>query len=162
MVHRLAFFAVAVLLAGAAVAQPSSMDRRFLKAAARGNRAEVLLGRIAVQRGGAASIRQFGQHMIADHSAALAKVVRLGERKRITIPAEPEPAATALAARLRRKRGVAFDRLYRREMIEDHRKDIAEFEREARNGHDPEIRALAKATLPTLRGHLRMIESARV
>jgi putative membrane protein len=44
-------------------------------------------------------------------------------------------------------------------MIEDHEQDIAKFEKEARSGKDPDARAFASATLPTLKSHLSMIRS---
>jgi putative membrane protein len=38
--------------------------------------------------------------------------------------------------------------------VEDHQKDIAEFEKEARSGNDPDLKNWASKTLPTLRAHL--------
>jgi putative membrane protein len=44
-------------------------------------------------------------------------------------------------------------------MIKDHDEDIAMFEKEAESGQDPEAKAYAAATLPTLRAHLRKIKA---
>ena len=51
-----------------------------------------------------------------------------------------------------------FDRSYMRETVKDHKKDIAEFKKEAANGKDPEIRDWAAQTLPALEEHLKMAE----
>jgi putative membrane protein len=44
-------------------------------------------------------------------------------------------------------------------MVKDHEEDIKEFEKEAREGQDPEAKAFASKTLPTLRAHLAKIRS---
>jgi putative membrane protein len=43
-------------------------------------------------------------------------------------------------------------------MISDHKKDLAEFKKEAAEGKDPEIRAWAAQTVPTLEQHLQKAE----
>jgi len=43
---------------------------------------------------------------------------------------------------------------------EVHRKDIAEFETEAKSGDDKELKAWASKTIPTLRQHLTMVGDA--
>jgi predicted outer membrane protein len=44
-------------------------------------------------------------------------------------------------------------------MVKDHEEDIAEFKKEAASGRDPDARAFASATLPTLEAHLKKIQS---
>ena len=44
-------------------------------------------------------------------------------------------------------------------MIKDHEEDIAMFKKEAASGQDPDAKAFAVATLPTLRAHLKKIKS---
>ena len=44
-------------------------------------------------------------------------------------------------------------------MVTDHRTDAAEFRREADHGTDPELKAFAAKTLPTLQEHLQIAES---
>jgi putative membrane protein len=150
-----------VSLASLGQAQLTRVDSKFVHDAAQGNRAEVMLGRLATQRGGTPSIRAFGRHMVDQHSAALAELQSLAARKHVVIPAGVKPADEALRRRLSRMTGRAFDLLYRREMIEDHQKDIREFSREARRGRDPGVRSYASKHLPHLREHLRMIRAAR-
>ena len=71
------------------------------------------------------------------------------------------PEARDEAAKLARLSGRAFDAEFARYMIEDHRKDIADFETEARGG-GPVTRALATGTLPTLHKHLEIAERLAV
>jgi len=48
--------------------------------------------------------------------------------------------------------GAEFDRAYVRDMVEDHKKDVAAFTRESMSGKDSEVKTWAAKTLPTLRG----------
>jgi len=54
--------------------------------------------------------------------------------------------------------GVAFDREFVSYMVEDHRKDIADFKKEASNDKGPADR-LAQKQLPTLEKHLKIAQS---
>jgi putative membrane protein len=55
--------------------------------------------------------------------------------------------------------GETFDKSYVKGMIEDHKTDIKEFQKEASQGKDPDAKAFAAATLPTLQAHLTKIQS---
>ena len=60
------------------------------------------------------------------------------------------------ADKLSKLSGADFDRAYMKDMVEDHVKDVAMFEKEAKNGKDADVKAFADKTLPTLREHLQM------
>jgi putative membrane protein len=45
-----------------------------------------------------------------------------------------------------------------RDMVKDHRTDVAEFAHEAKMGKDPAVKSFAESTLPTLRDHLKEAE----
>ena len=51
--------------------------------------------------------------------------------------------------------GAAFDRGYMRAMVADHVADVNEFKMEAKSGKDPDVKAWAAKTLPTLEDHLK-------
>jgi len=42
------------------------------------------------------------------------------------------------------------------DMVEDHEKDVKEFEKASKSAQDPDLKAWAAKTLPTLQGHLKM------
>ena len=56
--------------------------------------------------------------------------------------------------RLAKLNGDAFDRAYARDMVKDHTKDVAEFQKEAKDGHDQAIKNYAEQTVPVLQTHL--------
>ena len=43
-------------------------------------------------------------------------------------------------------------------MVTDHKKDVAEFQKESKSGKDSDVKAWASTTLPTLEDHLKMIQ----
>jgi putative membrane protein len=43
-------------------------------------------------------------------------------------------------------------------MLTDHRKDVAEFKKEASSGKDDAVKNFASSTVPTLEEHLKMAE----
>jgi hypothetical protein len=52
-----------------------------------------------------------------------------------------------------------FDKSYIKGMVKDHEDDIKEFQKEATSGQDLDAKAYAAATLPTLKAHLKKIQS---
>jgi putative membrane protein len=105
------------------------------------------------------SVREFGALMVKDHSAANEKLKAIAESKNITLPANTSVDEMAAKEKLRALSGSSFDKSYIKGMIKDHQEDIAEFKKEATSGRDPDARAFAAATLPTLEAHLKKIQS---
>lgn len=58
-------------------------------------------------------------------------------------------------------RGAAFDRAYMDEVRKDHREDLDAFQRQAQSGNDPEVKAFAANTLPTLEEYLTRANGER-
>lgn len=137
-------------------AQLSAHDRKFAAAAAQGGVTEVVLGRMAMRRGGSRAVREFGRRMREDHSRANAALKKIGRQKNLSLPAGMNQEQKDLYARLARLSGPAFDRLYTSEMVEDHEKDVREFAEEAHEGRDASVKAFAATNLPVLREHLAM------
>jgi putative membrane protein len=131
-------------------------DRKFVMEAAMGGMAEVELGRLAAERGSSDAVKQFGQRMVDDHSRANSELMQLASGKGITLPTTLDAKHQALVTRMSRLSGAAFDRAYAREMVKDHQKTVALFQREATRGADTDLKAFAQTTLPTLQEHLSM------
>src|SRR5207237_37791 len=80
--------------------------------------------------------------------------------KNITLPTDSGAKHKATKDRLAKLSGAAFDKAYMQEMLNDHRKDVSEFQKESRSGKDPDVKAWAAKTLPTLEEHLRLAQTA--
>lgn len=143
-----------------AAATLSSGDKDFIMEAACGGMAEVALGELAQQKGQSDAVRQFGKHMIDDHSKANNELKELAGRKGVIVPAALKPKYQKLVDSLSKLSGAEFDKQYMREMVKDHESDVSAFQKEADKGKDAELTAWAKQTLPTLQDHLKMARDA--
>jgi len=141
------------------MANMTSQDHDFIMDAAMGGMMEVELGRIAVQNGASEAVKQFGQRMVDDHSKANEELMTLATSKGITLPTTLDEKHKEHLTKFSSMTGADFDRAYGKEMLSDHRKDVSEFEKQSTKGTDPDLKAFATKTLPTLREHLQMAES---
>jgi putative membrane protein len=133
-------------------------DSKFAMMAAMGGMAEVEMGRLAAQKGASDEVRQFGQRMVDDHSKANEQLMQVASSKGMTLPTALDPKHQAEMQKMSALSGDAFDRAYVKMMVKDHKKDVAEFQKEASGGADPDIKSFAATTLPTLQEHLQMIQ----
>jgi putative membrane protein len=145
------------LLSTAALCGPQDND--FARHAASGGLAEVSMGKLAESHGQSADVKSFGQRMVQDHSKANDQLMAAAAQANIKLPASPMPKDQAAINRLSKLQGAAFDRAYAQEMVKDHRKDIAEFQREANSGGNANLKTFASNTLPTLKEHLQMAQT---
>lgn len=133
-------------------------DHKFVMMAAMGGMAEVEMGRLAAQKGASDEVRQFGQRMVDDHSKANEELMRVASSKGMTPPTALDAKHQAAMQKLSALSGEKFDKEYVKMMVGDHKKDVAEFQKEAGRGMDADIKAFAASTLPTLQEHLQMIQ----
>lgn len=155
---RKLIFAAACLTSTAALASP---PRSFLDDAIKGDNSEITLGRLIASRGASSDVRRFGSTLYRDHSTARGEAVAVARQMGVRPPRQMMAEARSEQRKLERLRGRGFDREVKHYMIDDHHKDIAKFEAQARSG-DRRTASLARAQLPTLRKHLQIAELLRV
>jgi putative membrane protein len=131
--------------------------QEFLKEAAMGGMAEVRLGNLAQQKAASDQVKQFGRRMVEDHSKVNDEVKALAKEKNITLPTTLDAKQQATYDRLSKLSGEEFDRAYMKQMLEDHREDVAAFRKE-KESSDAAVKSLASKTLPTLEEHLALAE----
>lgn len=133
-------------------------DSTFVKKAAQGGLAEVELGQLATQKASSEEVKKFGQRMVDDHSKANEQLKQVAAEKNIDVPQQLDAKDKATKARLEKLSGERFDRAYMKDMVRDHQKDVAEFQRASKIAKDPAIKNFAQQTLPTLQDHLKEAE----
>lgn len=138
--------------------ESASAASHFAMEAADGGMAEVALGKLAASHGSNDAVKQFGQRMVEDHGKAGDELKSLAQQKGWNLPSQPSAKHQATEKKLEKLQGEAFDRAYMSDMLKDHRHDVAAFEKEANSGKDPELKAWAAKTLPTLKEHLKLAE----
>jgi putative membrane protein len=151
--------ALVLALPLAAVAADKSPDESFYKKAAEGGISEVELGKLAQEKSNDPGVKAFGAMMVKDHSAANDRLKAIAVSKGIDLPTTSSATQMAAKVKLEALSGNTFDKSYISGMVKDHKEDIEEFENEAQNGQDPQAKAFAAKTLPTLKLHLRKIEA---
>ncbi|MEG3927372.1 MULTISPECIES: DUF4142 domain-containing protein [unclassified Microcoleus] len=135
----------------------SSRDRTFVMQAGQLGMLEVELGRLAVQRGSSASVKQYGQEMVEEHTQANKELMQLVMPKKVELPTEMTTQNTALMKRLSGLSGTSFDTAYKQAMIESHNQAIALFQAQSQQGEDSDLKAWATQKLPNLQAHLQMV-----
>ena len=137
----------------------SASDQKFMKQAAQGGAAEVELGQLAQQKAESPDVKAFGQRMVNDHTKANDQLKQVASEKGVTLPSQPDAKDNAEKARLEKMSGAQFDKAYMNYMVADHKKDVADFQKEASHANDPDVKNFAQTTLPTLQSHLQQAES---
>lgn len=131
-------------------------DKEFVSMAGMGGLAEVQMGNLALQKASNADVKAFAQRMVTDHSKANEELQQFATTKGVALPTEldgpPKDALEHLAA----LSGAEFDKAYMQHMVEDHQKDVAEFEKASTSAADTDLRAWAGRTVPTLHEHLSL------
>jgi putative membrane protein len=137
----------------------SAADQAFMKEAAQGGMAEVELGQLADQKASNEEVRKFGQRMIDDHGKANDQLKSLAANQGVKLPQTLDAKDRATKLRLSKLSGDQFDKAYMKDMVRDHKADIAAFRRESTSGASTDVKDFATQTLPTLQNHLKEAES---
>lgn len=132
----------------------SKRDADFMVNAASGGMLEVQLGQLAQTHSRNQRVKDFGAMMIKDHGESGEKLKALATSKNITLPDSISNRQQKQKERLQKKNGAAFDEAYINMMADDHKKDLREFEKQASDGTNPDIKAFASDNIKMLQMHL--------
>jgi putative membrane protein len=136
-------------------------DQEFVNKAAQGGMAEVVLGQMASSKGTSPDVKNFGNRMVSDHGKANDELKQLAQTKGVTLPADIDDESKKMSDKLSTLSGKDFDKAYISGMVDDHEKDVKEFEKASKDAKDPDLKAWATKTLPTLQDHLKMAKEAK-
>jgi putative membrane protein len=122
----------------------SSTDKAFMQDAAKGGMMEVAMGRVAEKNASDSEVKNFGARMVKDHGKANDELKALAKEENVQLPGEKEAGKWK------------SDKDYMGQMVKDHEKDLAAFEKEAKDGTDPDVKNFATKTSDVIRKHLDM------
>jgi putative membrane protein len=140
--------------AAAGTATPA--QTAFLTDAMKGDNGEVALGTLAQQKGASEGVKDLGTMLATDHGAHKATLATLAGQTGVATTDDLKTEAKTEETKLNGLSGAAFDKEFVRATVEDHKKDIAAYEKEAK-GTGP-VATMAQQTLPTLKKHLETAE----
>jgi putative membrane protein len=97
--------------------------------------------------------------MVTDHGKANEELKALASSKGVELPADLDAKHKSVHAKLAKLSGAEFDKEYVAEMLKGHKKAVSDFEKASKSAKDPELKAFAEKTLPTLRHHLERAQA---
>ena len=154
-------------------------DKDFVRDLTEAGNAEVQLGKLASDRGASPAVKQFGQMMVKDHTAAGDRLKQIATTHNVVpgdIPLSDEHSQ--LFQKLSQLRGAEFDREYMKAMVDGHQgvidklqtrvderhpvatavgkepKDVNVKPEETDNALKGSLNSWAADTLPVAKGHL--------
>jgi putative membrane protein len=138
----------------ASTAPLDTMDQEFIRKAAMGGKMEVQLGNLAQQNAVNDRVKNFGNMMVTDHSQANNELTQFAQSRNMMLSDSMDKKMQDHITSMEKMKGKAFDKHYMDMMVNDHKKDIAEFEKASTSAHDADLKAWAAKTLPVLKKHL--------
>src|ERR1700730_8547106 len=135
--------------AAKAASKLSAADKAFMMNAAKGGMMEVEWGKLATQNGQNADGKKFGNRMVTDHSKA--------DNERMAVAKEEGVALLGAKAPGKWK----SDKDYMDMMVKDHQEDLAEFQKEAQSGTDPDLKKFAAKGAKMVSAHLTLAQETQ-
>lgn len=132
-------------------------DAEYAVEVANGVMMEVKMGKMVEQKAARQSVKDFGAHMVMDHSKDVTALKAIAVQKNITLPDSVGGKEEKKYEELSKETGEKFDRDYVDFMVKDHKDDVKTAEDAIKNVKDPALHAFAVKSLPVLKEHLAMI-----
>jgi len=130
------------------------------------NSADSTAGAVAVTKGTAAAVRDYGRRMVRDHHQLRAQGEALAKRLKIT-PSAPadDPVASAAQKHMGNlnstAKGKDFDKAYIDGEVEIHKSVLELATEAARQTQNTELKNLIQKAAPVIQGHLDLAESVQ-
>lgn len=137
----------------------NTSDQVFIMKASMANFAEITAGQIAADSAEDASIAQYGQLMVTEHTAAQQQLSTIATSLGLTISNTLDAEHQMLIDSLFDLDGSAFDSVYIHSQVRDHEATVRFFKNESGNGLQKDIKAYMFQVLPMVTLHL---QSARI
>ncbi|TIT85614.1 MAG: DUF4142 domain-containing protein, partial [Mesorhizobium sp.] len=103
------------------------------------------------------AVKDFAQKMIDDHGAANAKLETIAGEQKLKVPAETDAKHKSDLDALQNGKDQV-EKTYVQMQSDAHADAVELFENYAKDGDNPQLKAFASETLPTLKMHKEMIE----
>lgn len=135
-------------------------DKKFFMDAAQDFLAEVTFGRIAQTNAVSADVKSVANQVVGDSSRATDEMKQIALTKGLALPADLTFHDAVTKNSLSGKVAKDFDTAYVSSVIATAQKDVTAFERASRDSKDPDLRAWASKTLPSIQSDLQSAKQA--
>jgi putative membrane protein len=104
--------------------------------------------------------KDFATKMVADHTKTSTELKTLLKTKvkDAVVPPEVDKSHQKMLDKLASLNGDDFTKQYQKDQVSAHKSAVSVFERYSKSGDQPDLKAWAGETLPTLQDHLKMAE----
>ena len=144
----------AIMLSAQGYAAVDPKDSEFMKKAAIAGEFEIQSSKLAQKSGSSAPVISFADMMVTDHTATAAELKTLAKAKGVSLPKGLDQDHADKLSKLKTKKpGPEFDEAYADLMEDGHDSAVSLFESAAESASDPQVKAFAQKTLPTLKMH---------
>jgi putative membrane protein len=123
-------------------------DRHFLEKAMKADDEDLMISQVALERSENADVKRFAQMVVDDHTRANEELASFAQKHNIDLRAKD-----VNQDKWRKRDGKDFDRDYIKKMVSDHKDAVELFQKEAKDGTDPELLDFARKELPKLEHH---------
>jgi len=160
---RLAHLSVLVATGLAAFNAHARSDEAFMKQAAQNGHAEIQASKLAVTKARNADVKAYASTMVADHTKVDDELKQLASSKKVELPTEPSTLQKAELKMISAGDDAKFDQRYAKSFgIKAHEDTVKLFQEAVQEAKDPEVKAFAQKTLPSLQHHLEMAKALKV
>lgn len=161
LIRSAAIAALAATFSMTAWAAPvSRADKEFMVKAAQNGAVEVDASTAAKTNAASPDVKAFADMMITDHTKVAEELKALADSKGVAVPLQPSEAQQSQIHQMSMKMGPAFDAAYVKDVgVKAHMETIALFKKASTSATDPDVKAFAAKTLPSLEMHLEHAKS---
>jgi putative membrane protein len=128
-------------------------DQAFVDIAAQTDMTEAHLGQMAQETASSQQVKDYASMLVTDHTADYKKLTAVATKAGLTVPKGLNPQHDKMIAPFEKLKGKAFDARYMKEMVAGHETAIAAYEKESRDGQNPDLKTYATEALPILHKH---------
>jgi len=93
--------------------------------------------------------------MVKDHTEANKRLAEQAKNQKLAVVAGFERDKRDIYMNLSKLNGAEFDRVYMKQIVEDHEKAAKMLEHQSKVGQDPDLKKFADEMLPKIQEHLK-------
>jgi putative membrane protein len=153
--------------AAATGGKSAKLDKGLLEAAEKlhaDNQGEIQAGQVALQSAQSSEVKSFAQQMVDDHGKNDQKLQQLADSMGVQLTGDAfqkeQRSGQKDMQKLQEKQGAEFDKAYMKQMVSDHKKDIKEVSKAAKDAHKKNQAELASFLDQTHTGMTHHLQEA--
>jgi len=131
---------------------PAHADQTFMTKAAGGGIYEVEVSKMAASKAKNADVKAYAEMLVKDHTAANEELKQLASTKGVTLPGDMPADKKAKMDKLSKSKDIDRD-FIKQVGLDDHKTDIALFDKASKDAKDADVKTFFGKTLPKLKDH---------